>query len=245
MPQSAKFPKIAALLKLQGVSKVEIGKNDADFTMIDEGIDALVQAKSHLEKGNFDVSEIERILCLSNKLRALKLLDQESTMDEEAFKVLKKHLSTLKKLRIVMRNKIDKSQPQLDLNKLTKNVEQVLKSEKKPVLKDLEVPDHLLCQISGDLMKNPVLIESGMTYEREAIERYMEVQAENAEVERQQAGDEFTEDEYRNFFRCPVTQKPLRLLEGGKIWMAPNRKLKAATDNFLERNPWAFEFDPR
>ena len=27
--------------------------------------------------------------------------------------------------------------------------------------------------------------------------------------------------------------------------MAPNRKLKAATEKFLERNPWAFEFDPR
>ena len=129
MPQSAKFPKIAALLKLQGASKVELGKNDADFTMIDEGIDALVQAKSHLEKGNFDVSEIKRILCLSNKLRALKLLDQETTMDEEAFQVLKKHLSTLKKLRIIMKNKIDKSQPQVDLTKLLKSVEQVLKNE--------------------------------------------------------------------------------------------------------------------
>ena len=129
MPACAKFPKTAALLKLQGVSKVELGKNDADFTRIDEGIDALVEAKSHLEKGNFDVTEIERIIHLSKKLRALKQLDQETSTDEEAFKILKKHLSTLKKLRIIMKNKIDKSQPQVDLTKLLKSVEQVLKNE--------------------------------------------------------------------------------------------------------------------
>ena len=33
-------------------------------------------------------------------------------------------------------------------------------------LKTLFVPDHLLCLISGDLMIDPVTIESGRTYER-------------------------------------------------------------------------------
>ena len=37
-------------------------------------------------------------------------------------------------------------------------------------LKTLFVPDHLLCLISGDLMKDPVTIESGCTYERVSIE---------------------------------------------------------------------------
>ena len=59
----------------------------------------------------------------SKKLRSLRLIDQEASLDQEAFKLLKKHLSTLKKLRIVLRNKIDKSQPQVDIAKLQKQIE--------------------------------------------------------------------------------------------------------------------------
>ena len=33
-------------------------------------------------------------------------------------------------------------------------------------LKTLFVPEHLLCLISGDLMTDPVTLESGRTYDR-------------------------------------------------------------------------------
>ena len=168
-----------------GLAEIEVGKRRATFTMINDGIKELEEAKARLAMDKFDVGQIERMERQSKKLRSLKLIDQEASLDQEAFKLLKKHLSTLKKLRIVLRNKIDKSQPQVDIAKLQKQIEQVLKGEKKPVIKDLEVPDNLLCQISGDLMKDPVLIESGMTYEREAILQYIEVQAERAEAERE------------------------------------------------------------
>ena len=32
-----------------------------------------------------------------------------------------------------------------------------------------EIPDFLICRISDDLMEDPVVIESGFTYERKAI----------------------------------------------------------------------------
>ena len=168
-----------------GLAEIEVGKRRATFTMINDGIKELEEAKARLAMDKFDVGQIERMVRQSMKLRSLKLIDQEASLDQEAFKLLKKHLSTLKKLRIVLRNKIDKSQPQVDITKLLKAMDQILKSESKPVCQDLEVPDNLLCQISGDLMHDPVLIESGQTFEREAIMRYIEVQAENAEAERQ------------------------------------------------------------
>ena len=46
-----------------------------------------------------------------------------------------------------------------------------------PKPKDLKVPEHLMCQISGDLMHEPILIQSGMTFEKEVIERYFKVQS--------------------------------------------------------------------
>ena len=63
--------------------------------------------------------------------------------------------------------------------------------------------------ISGDLTTEPVLIESGQTYEKEVIKRYLEIQHERAAAEKQDLGDEWTEEIHRNFFRCPVTQKHL------------------------------------
>ena len=111
------------------VGEIEIGKGGTSFEMIDDGIEELEEAKSRWSQINLDVGQIERILCLSNKLRALKQLDQETSIDEEAFKILKKPLSTLKKLRIVMRNKIDKSQPQIDITKLLKSVDKILKDD--------------------------------------------------------------------------------------------------------------------
>jgi len=38
-----------------------------------------------------------------------------------------------------------------------------------------EIPDFLLCRITDDLMKDPVVLESGFTYEREAITKHFQV----------------------------------------------------------------------
>lgn len=41
----------------------------------------------------------------------------------------------------------------------------------------VEEPDHLLCPITGEMLRDPViLVESGHTYERAAIERHLRVQ---------------------------------------------------------------------
>ena len=111
---------------------------------------------------------------MARKIRALKRLSQEKAMDDAQFKIMKKKNSTMKMLRTVYTNLIEKSQ-QVDTSKLNKAVEEMLNRQAIPAIRDLEVPEHLLCQISGDLMTEPVLIESGQTYEKEVILRYIEI----------------------------------------------------------------------
>ena len=66
------------------------------------------------------------------------------------------------------------------------------------------------------------MIESGKTYERAIIERYIQIQKGRADFEREEMGDEFDDEDYKNYFMCPITLRQLRLLEDGTIWMKPN-----------------------
>ena len=66
--------------------------------------------------------------------------------------------------------------------------------------KDLSVPDHLICQISGEIMSDPVMITSGQTYERAIITRHFEIKRIQAEQEKDE--DDYDYDAY---FKCPVT----------------------------------------
>ena len=59
-----------------------------------------------------------------------------------------------------------------------KRIMELSEQESAASVKDLRVPQHLLCPISGDLMDDPVTLESGQTFEREMIEKYFEGQRE-------------------------------------------------------------------
>ena len=54
-------------------------------------------------------------------------------------------------------------------------------------------------------MQEPVMIESGKTYERAVIERYIQIQKGRAEFVREEMGDEFGDDDYQRYFMCPTT----------------------------------------
>ena len=71
-----------------------------------------------------------------------------------------------------------------------------------------------MCKITFELMEDPVVTDSGQTYERTAIEQHIE----------------------RNGKTDPLTRKPI----SGNLY--PCVSIKKAIDDFLERNPWAFEF---
>ena len=82
---------------------------------------------------------------------------------------LKKKLSTLSKVFVVF--KIPKgSRP--DLKTILASMTNICERETIVPIKERKVPDFLICQIKGDLMDDPVTIESGVTFEREYIKQY-------------------------------------------------------------------------
>lgn len=87
-------------------------------------------------------------------------------------------------------------------------------------------------------MEDPVIIESGRTFEREEIVKYFERQSELQKKQDDQGED--SDAEKCNFLRCPISLQPV-----DPSIMIPNKQIKEATRQFLDQNPWAFEFDPR
>jgi STIP1 family protein 1 len=75
-----------------------------------------------------------------------------------------------------------------------------------------EIPDWLCCKITWDVVRDPVLTPDGVTYERSVITEHLE----------------------KNGDFDPVTRNRLQLSD-----LRANLALKAATDEFLLRNPWA------
>ncbi len=76
------------------------------------------------------------------------------------------------------------------------------------------IPDHLICQITYELMEDPVLTEAGLTYERQAIQEHIE----------------------KNGATDPITRKPI----SPKLY--PNIAVRKAVKDFLDNNPWAYEY---
>lgn len=76
------------------------------------------------------------------------------------------------------------------------------------------VPDYLIDNITFEVMHDPVMTVSGHSFDRIGITKYLE----------QSAVDPVT--------RVPMTVKDLR----------PNYSLKAACEDFLDKNGWAVDY---
>ncbi|KAF3438288.1 hypothetical protein FNV43_RR21050 [Rhamnella rubrinervis] len=74
---------------------------------------------------------------------------------------------------------------------------------------EVAIPDHFLCPITLDLMKDPVTLSSGITYDRESIEAWLE------------AGN----------FTCPVTNQVLRNFD-----QIPNHSLRKMIQEWCMEN---------
>ena len=87
-------------------------------------------------------------------------------------------------------------------------------------------------------MTEPITLESGCTFEKEAIEEYFNYQ--RALHEKAQADADSQEEEKPSYFRCPVTSQSI-----DPTVQLPNESIKIGTERFLDENPWGFEFDCR
>jgi STIP1 family protein 1 len=71
----------------------------------------------------------------------------------------------------------------------------------------MQIPDYFCCKITLDLMEDPVVTDSGQTYERSVIEEHIE----------------------RNGKTDPLTREPIT----GKLY--PNLALKRAIQSFIDK----------
>ncbi len=78
-----------------------------------------------------------------------------------------------------------------------------------------DIPEYLLCDYSGELMEDPVTTSEGYTYERETLAKFMR---ENGKTD-------------------PTTR---RGIDPAKIY--PNLSIRAATEQFLDKHPWAYSY---
>lgn len=99
---------------------------------------------------------------------------------------------------------------------------------------DLTIPTHFVCKISACIMDDPVITSNGQMFERESIQQYFDNLKEQ-EPKAQELSD-YEEDDY---FKCPVT----RMSVDPDI-LIPNKRMKRAIEDFVDKNPWAFEYDP-
>ncbi|KAK1933642.1 E3 ubiquitin-protein ligase CHIP [Phytophthora citrophthora] len=78
-----------------------------------------------------------------------------------------------------------------------------------------EVPDYFMCPISMEVMLDPVTTPNGVSYERRCLEEHLR---HNGAID-------------------PLTRKRLTL-----DMLRPNTSLKAAIQDYLDKNSWAFEY---
>lgn len=78
-----------------------------------------------------------------------------------------------------------------------------------------DIPDYLCGKISFELMREPVIAPSGITYDRRDIEEHLQ----------------------RVGHFDPITRAPLTSAN-----LTPNLAVKEVIDAFLEENPWAEDF---
>lgn len=109
---------------------------------------------------------------------------------------------------------IDDKQKQINVNAFLKMKEQFQVEELEKEQYNLEVPQYLLCKLAGDMMIEPVTIQSGHTYEKTEIVRHFKVNG-----------------SYDPKTRQEVNPRVLIL----------NKPIKQACQDFLEKHPWAFE----
>ncbi len=77
------------------------------------------------------------------------------------------------------------------------------------------IPEHLICPLTKKILEDPVITIYGNTFTKEALVNYIQIHRKD-----------------------PIEDQPIDFLD-----MMPNLNMKHAVDEFLLRNPWAYEFN--
>ncbi|CDW77754.1 u-box domain protein [Stylonychia lemnae] len=198
---------------VNGEALVELGKNDKNTAKIEKGILRMKKALNMCFKQNqknFE-KEIQTSLKKAEKIKWYKQTEIDSH-DKE-------------RLMYQIRGKMDNHQDDQDilgrfekyLNQTDPRYEETKNQAREHRSTHKEIPDFLICRITDDLMEQPVVIQSGFTYEKSAILKHFQI---NGNID-------------------PITRQSV-----DPNILIPNHYLKQATEYYLERNPWAFQYIP-
>ena len=94
----------------------------------------------------------------ARKIEALKQLRIDREVSEGLVEDLHIKIKFLKKLQLLFTSENDED---IDVKQLESDIKRILKNEKAPQQRELFVPEYLICVISGDIMFDPVTLESG------------------------------------------------------------------------------------
>jgi len=105
-------------------------------------------------------------------------------------------------------------QLQAEADERRRNIREAMKDPEKPETAERTVPDYLIDGITFEIMHDPVITPSGMSFERVGLLRHLKV-----------AGVD------------PITREPLTEKQ-----LVTNVGLKNACSEFLEKNGWAVDY---
>ena len=108
----------------------------------------------------------------------------------------------------------ERQQLQTEADDRRRNIREALRDPEKPETAERVVPDYLIDNITFEIMHDPVITPSGMSFERVGLLRHLKV-----------AGVD------------PITREPL-----SEKQLVTNVALKNACSEFLEKNGWAVDY---
>jgi len=185
------------------------------------------QMLAELGKSEAGVEKINTALSRITKALTLCAGQKKQTFEKD----LNKNILKIKKLRWYKEDEIKREKKIELLNYLQDLIEReagLTKEEKKEKIEDIielignphalfkfEVPEYMNCKLSGQLMDDPVTIQSGLTYERSALLEHLR----------------------KTGHFDPITREPI-----SADHVYPNLNIKQSIEAFLKENPWAFEY---
>ncbi|CAL8076542.1 unnamed protein product [Orchesella dallaii] len=200
-----------------------LGKALCELGSVDEGLKH-IQKADELSKLGFGIFSSEIAEALSYWLERRREILDEKEKETCKGKKLEEYLTRLvigerdRKVKAIRMEMLDKSKRAKKIkaeeehakNSIQELKDMVCKAEERN--KNREVPDYFCGKITLDILKDPVITPSGITYERKAVEETLE----------------------RIGPSDPITGAPLVAQQ-----LIPNLALKEAVQAFVEENKWA------
>eukprot|EP00347_Sterkiella_histriomuscorum_P006176 403353770 len=205
---------------VNGEALVELGKNENNTAKIEKGIQRMKKALNMCYKQNqrgFE-KEIQNQLKKAEKIKWYKESELTEKERDNLMDQLRYRVDNIRDSDLINRFEtyLNSADPTTSSTLPQPGTRQEEKKEA-PKRKIKEIPDYLLCRITDDLMENPVIIQSGFTYEKSAILEHFQ----------------------KNGAYDPITRQQV-----DQNILIPNNYIKQAAQHYLERNPWAFQYIP-